>query len=81
MKKNQLDAIKQLEAALLLCKKSGLALVGIDNNIFATVADAAFKAECRTLSSCEAVLNRNNTDHAGTTSIDTSGVYLDSGAT
>lgn len=73
MKKKHLDAIKLLEAALLVCKQSGLALVGIDSDIYATVVDAAFKAECRSLSSCEAVLNRNNTDHAGTTSIDTSG--------
>ena len=44
MKKSQADAIRQLEAALLACKRSGLALVGIDSALFATVADAAFKA-------------------------------------
>ncbi|MNJ54542.1 hypothetical protein D3C77_499880 [compost metagenome] len=81
MKKNQADAIKQLETALLACKRSGLALVGIDNNLYATVADAAFKDECRAMSSCEAVLNRSNNDHAGTVTVETQRVYLDSGAT
>lgn len=81
MKKIQFDAIKQLESALQLCKQSGLALVGIDGNLYATVADSAFKAECRAMSSCEAVLNRSNNDHAGTVTIETHTVYLDSGAT
>lgn len=80
MNKRQVDAIKQLEAALQLCKKSGLALVGIDGNLFATIADAAFKTECRAMSSCEAVLNRHNNDHSDTVAIDAHGAYLDSGA-
>lgn len=81
MTKAQLDAIKQLEAALLACKRSGLVLAGIDTSIFATVADNAFRAECRSLSACEAMLNRSNDDHAGTITVETHKVYLDSGAT
>lgn len=81
MTKNQIVAIRQLEAALQRCKQSGLALVGIDGNLLATVADAAFKAECQAMSSCEAVLNRSNNDHAGTVTVETHRVYLDSGAT
>lgn len=81
MKKNQIDAIRQLEVALQRCKQSGLALVGIDGNLYATVADAAFNAECRAMSSCEAVLKRSCDDHAGTVTVETHRVYLDSGAT
>lgn len=81
MKKNQADAIKKLETALQACKRSGLALVGIDCALYATVADAAFKAECRTRSSCEVVLDRSNDDHADTVTIQTHRAYLDSGAT
>ncbi|NNB33942.1 hypothetical protein [Pseudomonas fragi] len=81
MNKSQNSAIKQLETALKLCKQSGLALVGIDSDLFATVADSAFKSECRAQSSCEAMLSRSNRDHAGTVMLDTSKVYLDSGAT
>jgi hypothetical protein len=80
MNKSQTDAIKQLEAALQLCQKSGLALVGIDGALLATVADTAFKAECRVMSSCQAVLNRSNNYHAGTVTVETHKVYLDSGA-
>ncbi|MCF5371940.1 hypothetical protein [Pseudomonas syringae] len=80
MTKAQIDAIKQLEVALLACKRSGLALVGIDGSIFATVADSAFKAQCRSQSSCEAMLNRSNEDHTGTVKVETHDVYLDSGA-
>lgn len=81
MKNSQIDAIRQLEAALQLCMQSGLALVGIDGDLYATVADNAFKAECRVRSSCEAVLNRSNEDHSGTVRVETHLVYLDSGAT
>ena len=77
MTKAQTEAIKQVEAALLACKRSGLALVGIDASIFATVADSAFKAECRSQSSCEAMLNRSNDDHAGTVTVEIHKVYID----
>jgi len=79
MTKNQVEAIKQLEAALQLCKRAGLVLVGIDSDLFATVADKSFHAECRSQSSCEAMLNRSNCDHPGTVTVETHQVYLDSG--
>ena len=56
-------------------------MVGIDSDLFATVADSAFKDECNAQSSCEAVLNRSKCDHTGTVMVDTCKVYLDSGAT
>lgn len=79
MKKNQLEAIKQLEAALLRIKRAGLVLVGIDDNLFATVADDALQDEMRARSGCEAILERANTGHEGTDSVKTYGIYLDSG--
>jgi len=79
MKKNQLEAIKQLEAALLRIKRAGLVLVGIDGNLHFTVVDASLKDEIRKSSACEAILERNNTDHEGTDSVKHYGAYLDSG--
>ncbi|MDH4602432.1 MULTISPECIES: hypothetical protein [Pseudomonas syringae group] len=81
MNKNQQDALEQLEAALKLCKHVGLAIVGVDSDLYATVYDGAFKAKSRVMSSCEAVLDRSNDDHGGTATVKTHGVYLDSGAT
>jgi hypothetical protein len=79
MKKNQLEAIKKLEAALLSVKRAGLVLVGIDGNIVVTVADDALQDEMRDRSGCEAILDRVNTDHEGTDSAKHYGAYLDSG--
>lgn len=79
MKKNQLEAIKQLEAALLRIKRAGLVLVGIDSNLHVTVADDALQDEIRSRSSCEAILERANTDHEDTDTVKHYGVYLDSG--
>jgi hypothetical protein len=79
MTKAQIDALAQLEDSLLLCKRSGLVLVGIGSDLLATVADSAFKAEWQKSSSCEAVLNRSNNDHKGTVHVETHRVYLDSG--
>lgn len=79
MKKNQVEAIKQLEAALLRIKRAGLVLVGIDSNLHITVADDALQDEMRSTSSCEAILARANGDHEGTDTVKTYGVYLDSG--
>ncbi|MPQ71473.1 hypothetical protein [Pseudomonas sp. MWU12-2323] len=79
MTKNQVEAIKQLEAALQLCKRAGLVLVGIDTDLHVTVADKSFKDECRSSSACEAVLDRLNDYHNGTHTLETHRVYLDSG--
>lgn len=79
MKKNQMEAIKQLEAALLRIKRAGLVLVGIDSNLHVTVADEALQDEIRATSSCEAILARANGDHEDTDTVKTYGVYLDSG--
>lgn len=79
MKKNQLEAIKQLEAAFLRIKRAGLVMVGVDDNLFATVQDDALQDEIRERSSCEAILHRCNTDHADTAAVKHYGVYLDSG--
>lgn len=79
MKKNQIEAIKQLEAALLRVKRAGLVLVGIDDGIVATVKDDVLKAESRTRSGVEAILDRINSDHPGTTAVNHYGAYLDSG--
>lgn len=81
MNDRQQDSIKQLEIALQRCKQSGIAFVGIDGHLYATVTDEAFKSQCRTMSSCEAVLSRSNDGHAGTVRVKTHSVYLDSGAT
>lgn len=79
MKKNQMEAIKQLEAAFLRIKRAGLVMVGIDGNLHVTVADDALQDEMRARSGCEAILERNNTDHKGTDTVKHYGVYLDSG--
>jgi hypothetical protein len=79
MKKNQIDAIKQLETALLRIKRAGLVLVGIDDNVYASVDDEALQDEMRRSSSCEAILARSNSDHVGTTHVRHYGCYRDSG--
>ncbi|HAL2109914.1 TPA: hypothetical protein H5X26_004993 [Escherichia coli] len=79
MKKNQLEAVKQLEAALLRIKHAGLVLCGIDSNLHVTVNDAALQDEMRTTSPCEAVLARANGDHEDTDTVKHYGAYLDSG--
>lgn len=79
MKKNQIEAIKQLEAAFLRIKRAGLVLVGIDGNLIVTVADDALEDEMQGRSGCEAILTRVNTDHEGTDNVKHYGAYLDSG--
>jgi hypothetical protein len=79
MKKNQLEAIKQLEAALLRIKRAGLVMVGVDDTLFATVADDALQDEMRARSGVEAILARANANHEGTDAVKHYGVYLDSG--
>jgi hypothetical protein len=79
MKKNQIAAIKKLEAALLSIKRAGLVLVGIDDNVFASVDDEDLENEMRRSSSCEAILARSNSDHGGTTHVKHYGCYRDSG--
>ena len=79
MKPNQLAAIKKLEAALLSIKRAGLVLVGIDDNVYASVNDEALENEMRRSSSCEAILARSNSDHDGTTHVRHYGCYRDSG--
>lgn len=79
MKKNQMEAIKKLEAALLSIKRAGLVLVGIDSNLHVTVADDALQDEIRARSSCEAILERANTGHEDTDTVKSYGAYLDSG--
>lgn len=79
MKPNQMAAIKKLESALLSCKRAGLVLVGIDDNLFATVKDHAFQEEMRNKSACEAALERNNAGHELTDTVEHYGAYLDSG--
>lgn len=79
MKKNQIEAIKKLEAALLSIKRAGLVLVGIDDGLIASVYDDELKAEILERSSCQAILSRANTGHTDTDSVKSYGVYLDSG--
>jgi hypothetical protein len=79
MKNNQVEAIKQLEAALSRIKRAGLVMVGIDGSLVASVNDEALKVERRARSSVEAILDRINTGHPGTTAVDHHGSYLDSG--
>ena len=79
MKKNQLEAIKKLESALLVVKRAGLMLVGIDNSILYTVIDAELTVESRARSAVEAILSRANDDHPSTGSVNHSGAYRDSG--
>ena len=79
MKKNQIEAIKQLEAALLRVKRAGLVLVGIDDGLIASVYDDELKSEILRRSSCEAILSRANSYHEGTDSVKSYGAYLDSG--
>lgn len=79
MKKNQLEAIKQLEAALLRIKRAGLVMVGIDDTLHVTVADDALQAEMNARSGCEAIFERSNTGHENTDTVKHYGVYLDSG--
>ena len=79
MKKNQLEAIKKLEVALLSVKRAGLVLVGIDDNLFASVADEQLQTEIVACSACEAILARSNKDHEGTASVRHYGAYRDSG--
>ena len=79
MTNKQLAAIRQLEAALLGIKRAGLVMVGVDDNLFATVSDGALQDEIRERSSCEAILQRSNIGHANTESVKHYGIYLDSG--
>lgn len=79
MKANQQAAIKKLEAALLSCKRAGLVLAGIDDNLFVTVDDAEFKASIKLSSACEVMLERHNTGHQKTESVKHYGCYRDSG--
>jgi hypothetical protein len=79
MKKNQMEAIKQLEAALLRIKRAGLVLVGIDDGLIASVYDDELKEEILRRSSCEAILTRDVTGQANTNSVNHYGAYLDSG--
>lgn len=79
MKKNQLEAIKKLEAALLSVKRAGLVLVGIDGGLIASVNDEALKAERRARSAVEAILDRINDRQPSAAAVDSHGAYLDSG--
>lgn len=79
MKKNQLEAIKQLEAALLGVKRAGLVLVGVDDGIIATVKDDDLRIQSRERSGVEAILDRLNSCHPGTEAVNSYGAYLDSG--
>lgn len=79
MKKNQMEAIKQLEAALLRIKRSGLVMVGIDDGLVATVKDEALKVDSRARSCVEVILDRANSDHPGTQAVNHYGAFLDSG--
>lgn len=79
MKKNQMDAIKKLEAALLTVKRAGLVLVGLDGSILYTVIDDDLAVESRARSSVEAILSRSNDDHPGTGAVNHHGAYRDSG--
>lgn len=79
MKQNQIEAIKQLEAALLRVKRCGLVMVGVDDTLFATVADDALQDEISQCSGVEAILARANNNHESTEAVKHYGVYLDSG--
>ena len=78
-KPNQVAAIKKLEAALLGVKRAGLAMVGVDDNLLITVADAELADVSLRTSSCEAVQARHNADRPGTTALKHYGCYRDSG--
>jgi hypothetical protein len=79
MTNKQLAAIRQLEASLLGIKRAGLAMVGIDDSLLITVKDSALQSEMDARSGCEAILERNNTGHEDTETVNHYGVYLDSG--
>lgn len=79
LKKNQQEALKKLEEAFLSCKRAGLAIVGIDDNVIATVADAELIQESRSTSMCQAIHERHNTDHPLTHNVEHHGCYKDSG--
>lgn len=79
MSPKQQEAIKQLEASLLRIKRAGLVMVGIDDSLFVTVKDEALQGEMDARSGCEAILERNNTGHENTETVNSYGVYLDSG--
>lgn len=79
MKANQFAAIKKLEAALLSCKRAGLTICGIDDNLFITVNDEAFANASLSQSGCEAMLQRANSGDTNTETVKHYGVYSDSG--
>lgn len=79
MKKNQLAALKKLEAALLSCKRASLVLAGVDNNLHATVNDEAFRIASVTRSRCEAILERGNSGSELHHYVKHYGCYSDSG--
>lgn len=79
LKPNQLAALKKLEAALLSCKRAGLVLAGIDDNLLATVEDDEFIEAAQRDSTCEVMLSRNNTNHPLTYTVKHYHCYRDSG--
>lgn len=79
MKKNQIDAIKKLEAALLSIKRSGLVMVGSDDCLLVTVEDAEFIEAAMRDSHCEAARDRWNSSHPLCESVKHYGCYRDSG--
>lgn len=81
LKQNQKDAIKKLEQALLSCKRAGLVMVGIDDNLHITVDDEDLVREVEGSSHAEAILQRNSADHPDCHRVKSYGVYRDSGAT
>ena len=81
LKQNQKDAIKKLEQALLSCKRAGLAMVGVDDNLHITVDDEDLVREVGESSHTQAMLQRSNIDHPDHHRVKHYGVYRDSGAT
>lgn len=79
MKRNQLDAIRMLEAALASVKRAGLVLVGVDGSMLYTTDDEDLVAEARARSAVEAILSRDCVDHPGTGAVNHHGAYRDSG--
>lgn len=78
MTHKQLAAIKALDSAFKLCKSSGLAFCGIDDGLYCTPDDDAFRESAAHLSTCEAMLDRMNS-HMEFAEIKTHGTYKDSG--
>lgn len=79
MKKNQISAIKKLEAALLSIKRAGLVLAGSDDGLLVTVEDQEFIDEALRTSTCEAIRARCNSGHPLAEDVKHYGCYRDSG--